>query len=187
MDGVLKSLSIGHLLRSVFAGSFFVLSYVVAGNGSNSLLQVHSSQALSSALLVALVSGVTVYGLHRALAYPMVEQIMNSPWAQSIRAKWPLISDATVTVLKDLWTLASEPGKEKQERAKHAVLWADYIHLQYVSALCIGSGTLVRVVTEPGQYTPHWPFLFLAALFTTAALVSDWRLHRVREAFENAS
>ena len=74
MDSLLKTFSIGFLLRSVFAGIFFVVSYYVAFYGLDATVMKIEAKSISSpALLVGLFVGVVVYGVHRSLIYPFIE------------------------------------------------------------------------------------------------------------------
>src|SRR5271156_4210449 len=77
MDAILKSFSISFLLRSFFAGVFFVLSYRVAAEGLKNALEINSKDIFTIGLLFALVAGVTVYGIHRSLIYPIIEWFFN--------------------------------------------------------------------------------------------------------------
>ncbi len=74
MDSILKAFSIPFLLRSVFGGIFFVVSYYVAFYGLEATVMKIEAKSISSpVLLVALFAGVAVYGVHRSLVYPFIE------------------------------------------------------------------------------------------------------------------
>jgi len=187
MDAVLKSVSLGFLLRSLVAGSFFVLSYLSATDGIGAIITGQSSITELNAIQLALLSGITMYVLHRSLIYPFFEQFFNCAAVESLRNRKPLISDATISTLKFQWELSSLKGKEHQEYAKHVTVWADYIHLQYVSGECIFAGALVCAIVVPSASPLNLPMLILAIIFIIAALTSDWRLHRVREVLKSAT
>ena len=85
MDSILKAFSIGFLLRSVFAGIFFVLSYYVACGYDLEPTIMEAKSFSSSGLLVALFAGVVVYGVHRSLVYPFIEGFFNSKVGKACR------------------------------------------------------------------------------------------------------
>ncbi len=181
MDSLLKSLSLSFLLRSVFAGAFFVISYQVAACGIQTLLAGDTSRLFAVALPVSLFVGFTIYALHRSLLYPIVEFLLESGNVKRFRQRCPLIRDTTVDTLIKLWGYGAKPEEKTQEHAQRLAAWADVTHFNYLSALCIGAGAAFRVITAPGNYPPCWPLIFLAVAFTVAGLTSDWRLKRVRE------
>jgi hypothetical protein len=183
MESVLKSFSVSFLLRSVFAGAFFVISYQVAVCGPASLgYWLKSTNLFAVAVPIALVAGVSIYGLHRALLYPLIECLLDSGWCKHWRSRCPLIRDETVEVLVKSWDMAAEDSKRMQERAQQASAWADFTHLQYVSCLCIAGGAIVGnwVVGFSGREF-SCPLIVLAFIFFIAGLISDWRLKRVRD------
>jgi hypothetical protein len=63
MEQMLKAFTIGFLLRSLFAGVFFVIAYQVSANGTMALVTFDSSVLFGVVLPVSLFSGVTIYGL----------------------------------------------------------------------------------------------------------------------------
>jgi hypothetical protein len=181
VDSVLKAFSIGFLLRSLFAGVFFVVSYRVAGDGITALKQINPGVLFSVGLPVAVLAGVTIYSLHRSLIYPWIEFALNSNRMEKWRRKVPLISTATLETLRKLWSAGVEKEKTLEAFARHTATWADYTHLQYTSALCIAVGSLARRFTDPGVYCFHPLLLPVTLVFFIAAATSDWRLHAVRE------
>ena len=183
MESVLKSFSIGFLLRSLFAGVFFLISYRVTGDGVTAIATFESASLFAIALPVALIAGVTVYSLHRSLVYPFIEHFLNSKSAVAAREPgcWPLISGPTVDVLRRLWALGAENGKINEAFGRHANTWADYSHLQYASALSVALGSFARTVTTPGGYGLSWILIAGFVTFFVGAVTSDWRLHSVRE------
>jgi hypothetical protein len=181
MEPLLKSFSLGFLLRSVFGGVFFVIAYHVASQ-EPSVSKVFDFKGLFPVgLLVALFAGVTVYGLHRSLIYPFIELVINSSDAKNLRQRFPLISETTVTLLIQQWDRAGGTDKRDNERARHVTVWADYAQLQYSAALCICAGGFAGFITEKGPYQPHWPLVILALMLFVAGVISDWRLHVVQE------
>jgi hypothetical protein len=179
MDSILKALSVSSLLRSVFAGVFFVISYYVASHSLGKLAEIDARTILAVALPVALFAGVTAYGIHRSLLYPLVEFCFDTRRAKTLRSKIPLISAVTVENLLRRWDQGADQEKGDCERARRITSWADYAHLQYVSALCIALGTLVGVIIVREKHPPSWPLIALAVLLVIAGAVSDWRLRSV--------
>ncbi len=185
MDELLKSFSIGFLLRGMFSGVFFVLAYCVATLGDPKHF-INSGNIFTVALPVALVAGVIVYGLHRSLVFPLVEWGFNSNWARGKRAEWwTLISKNTIKALaKRCDEKCDDPNKKFSERAKYMELWADYIHLQYTSGWCIIAGSITGAIISDGNILNHPINGWLCAaviLFFIAALSSNWRSHSVDE------
>ena len=102
MDSLLKTFDIGFLLRSVFAGIFFVVSYSVACYGLEPTI-IEAKSISSPALLVALFTGVVVYGVHRSLVYPFIEFFFDSDFGKACRNRLPLISNSTIETLRWRW------------------------------------------------------------------------------------
>jgi len=104
MDSILKAFSIGFLLRSVFAGIFFVVSYYMAFYGLEATVMKIEGKSISSpALLVALFAGVVVYGVHRSVVYPFIEVFFDSKVGKACRKWFPLISNSTIDTLRWRW------------------------------------------------------------------------------------
>ena len=182
MDTILKSFSLSFLLRSVFAGAFFVLSFCVAAKGGKNPLIIDSSNVFTVGLPFALIAGVVVYGIHRSVLYPLAEWILNADWAKRRRKKWQtLISKNSIEHLVTDWDLRAKAEKREQYRAQQIVIWADYVHFQYVSAWCIAFGGWTGMVIEGGRYQVQWPLFWLTGMFLVAATISNWRSHSVRE------
>src|SRR5271170_6257056 len=160
MDAILKSFSISFLLRSFFAGVFFVLSYRMAEQGLKNALEINSKDIFTIGLLFALVAGVTVYGIHRSLIYPIIEWFFNctknvrkkrAMWIKKKEFRWTLISQNTIVNLVERWDRRAKGGKEKRFREEQFSIWADYIHLQYTSSLCIFFGSWSAIIANN-----HW-------------------------------
>jgi hypothetical protein len=190
MESLLKSLSISFLLRSLFAGVFFVISYQVAECGIKDLVPKDFSSLFSVVLPVSLFAGFTIYALHRALLYPFVELFLDN--TKEKRNSYPLISDTSVDALNKIWEMESKKGEETQECARRLAMWADITHFHYLSALCIVAGAVFGLIIASSNNQPCWsfisknyhpycPLIILAITFTVAGLTSDWRLKRVRE------
>lgn len=181
MEQLLGSFSLGLLLRSLFAGVFFVAAYTAATGGWCELCTITSSEALGRTMAFSLFVGVVAYTFHRSVVYPPIEWGLNSKRASTIRAKWSLISDKTIAVLRDKWDQAAKDGKRTLARSDHLSSWADFAHLQYASAFCIAIGAWSGAAIGDAETCISWPFTLCAVSLFVAALVSDWRLHAVRE------
>jgi len=174
MESILKTFSIGFLLRSVFSGIFFVISYY----GFGTLVQIGDKPIFSTALLVALFSGVTAYGIHRSAVYPWIEWFFNSKFGKALRERIPLISSSTIHTLLWRWDQgAHEAALNCEQINEHLNTWADFIHLQFTSSLCIVLGLLVSRFM--GNHRSFCLLIGLAVFLFLAALVSNWRSHSV--------
>lgn len=186
MDELLKSFPLSFLLRSFFSGVFFVLAYLV---GTNRNLDFEN--AFSISLTLALIAGVTVYGIHRSLIFPLIEWPFNAKWAKSLRTtglkvfklnlRVRLISQTTIDNVVTRWDSRSKKGEKRRYRAAQIAVWADYIHLQFTSAWCVVSGSLVAIAINDDCLPSNCPLLCLVLLFVVAATVSNWRSHSLED------
>ena len=191
MDKILESFPLGFLIRSVFSGVFFVLTFHFVAPKCHG---IDSDNIFTKGLAFSLVAGVTMYGLHRSLVYPWIEWAFNMPWAVGLRAKGKtLITDDSIRHLAKIWDSKSEKlGDLRFQRGKQIATWADYTHLQYVSAWCILSGTFLGSLINIfyGSFHPFCHlilclfFVWLARIFILAAVVSNWRLFSVLQRME---
>ena len=126
MDSILKSFSIGFLLRSVFSGVFFVVSYYVASHNPVDLSTIDGKTLLSLGLPVALFAGVTTYGLHRSLFYPFIECCYDSDRGKALRQRMPLIRVSTIHILLWRWSAdeATAPILRRPRQNRHFNTWA---------------------------------------------------------------
>jgi hypothetical protein len=67
----LKSIPFGFLLRSLFAGVFFPISYYVASHRPP-FYEGYQGIELKYVLSIAFFAGVTVYAFHRSVTYPFL-------------------------------------------------------------------------------------------------------------------
>jgi len=187
MDSILKAFSIGFILRSVFSGIFFVVSYYLASHGSLDFTSIGGKSSISVTLLVALFGGVTIYGLHRSLLYPLVEWFFNSEFAQQWRKLMPLISTSTIDTLLWRWDQGTQqpPIEDCTGINEHLNTWADFIHLQFNSSLCIALGVFIGVSSAPGTLRSCNHLIGFAGLLFLAAFVSNWRSHSVLDYIKN--
>jgi hypothetical protein len=180
MESVLTSFSLSFLMRSVFAGGFFWIAYICGNSGFHALEKVQGNQILSDALPVALFSGVTLYGLHRSLLYPLIEFLFDTDIVKCFRKRRACVSQNTRIAIVQRWDRGSNQNP-LVERAKHMSTWADFAHLQYVSALALIGGSVVSGLVSPADREVSIPLVVLFFLLFTAGLVSDWRLRSIHE------
>ena len=182
MDALLKTLQLGFILRSLFAGVFFIVGYQFADGGPSALALNFSGDAgLTSKLATAAFAGITLYVLHRAAIYPIIEYVFSLEAIDRCRRRWPLISVRSLDVLGDLWCAGAESGKHAEAIARQIAVWGDYTHMLYVSALCLATGSVLRTFATPSRYEFSTTLAGVAFLLFLAGLVSNWRLHSVRE------
>lgn len=186
METVLKSFSLGFLLRGIFAGTFFVLTYSVALKNTPAEIQVNSGNLFSFGMVFALVAGVAVYGIHRSVIYPWFEWAIDADWAKRWRKYGVrLISDNVIRELVDRWDRKAEKEERHPRmhcRAEQITVWADFIHLQYASAWCIVAGYWIGgIVGQPCQMRYWKLFIAAAGFFVVAATASAWRARSVEE------
>ena len=187
MDQILQSLSIGHLLRSVFSGVFFVISYSTAVFSRKCFLMELNGIETSKLLSLALFVGVIAYSIHRAALYPFIELAFDSDCAIARRKtggfRRRFIRESTIQKLLTRWARAAEKAENRScELAKHISTWADYTHLLYVSALCIGLGAWAGALSSEVKW--NWILILVGVALLVSALFSDWRLRSVDEACE---
>ncbi len=119
--------------------------------------------------------------MHPALVYPVIEHLFNTECASRLRKRFPLISKRSIEVLQSLWLVGAERGKEGEAVVRHISVWADYTHMLYVSASCIVYGSVARSFADTQSYGISWPLLIMALTLVTGGLISNWRLHVIRE------
>jgi hypothetical protein len=176
VEGILKSFPFGLLLRGVFPGGFFLLSFFVAKNGWQKLGGLTDQIQLVPWIVIAVFCGIAIYTFHRSIIYPIVEYFMDL----CCPCRWfPLISTVTSQRLIDRWKMGDDSQGNCRLR-EHISGWADYAHLQYTSCLCIVAGMVLA-----GQRDPK--LIWLAAAFLASALVSDWRLRHIVDTLQKKS
>lgn len=182
MEQILKYFKIGLLLRSLFAGVFFLIAFEISTEGVVELLKIDPLSIFRVIFPVSLFSGVTIYGLHRSILYPPFEWLLSATWVKQIREKVAPISDNSIDTIKKIWNLGAKDKTIEQHYAEKIETWADVTHLQYVSSWCIFAGTFVgRNFTKSSCHGIILPLMLLASLFFCSGLVSDCRLRRVIE------
>jgi hypothetical protein len=160
---------------------FFVISCYVAMYNLEALASMEGSTALAFTLPVALIAGVSVYGIHRSLIYPIMESFFDTGLARALRRRWPLIRAATLKRLLCRWDHGVGEKDRACERERRIATWADYAQFQYASALSIAFGATVGVIITPGWHPPCWYLIGLGVLFLGAGVTSDWRLRSLTD------
>lgn len=193
MEELIKTLKVGFLLRSLFSGALFVLSYYLTIDGAKPafhFLEITPDNTLSLGVAIALVAGVTIYGLHRSLLYPLIEWILNSKSAIRLRQKnWiTLISKESMERLVERWDRKAEDSKLWLSRTEQFQTWADYIHLQFNSAWCLtlgawaGGGFQIKSSFCPLEWVDvDWRLPMFVGIMVAAGFVSNWRSIAVEE------
>jgi len=176
MEKFLGSFSLSLLLRSVFSGAFFTLSYCIAKYGFIGL----EAKGIVEELPLSLVAGVSIYGLHRSVVFPIIEWALNTGQSDKLRKCCPLISRKSKAAILKRWGRWAKTRDEYAVKfAEHVCNWADYAHFQYSSALCIVLGSVAGKLCSKGPVEFCWPLFWLTFLFFAAGLISDWRLHAI--------
>jgi hypothetical protein len=185
MDSILKSFTVGFLLRNLFAGVFFVISYYLASHKPSELAEIDGKTVLTLVLPVALFVGVITYGIHRSLFYPFFECFLfDSKCGRECRRMNPCIKLATIRTLAWRWDQGTDASKVDHKRVNQCLdTWADLVHLQYTSAFCIPFGSVVGWLIVPGAHPPCCSLIIFAGLLLCCGFVSDWRLHSVLDYF----
>lgn len=191
MNDFWKSFDIGFLLRSVFAGYLFIISFIVAAEYTELVfvLCFHNKEVISLFLIGSLLAGVSIYTIHRILLYPIsLERIINNRRVFLWILRRKCITDDTLEYLLDVWDL--EGGESLTSiRYKNTKPWADNTHLMYASSLSIFLGIILGFIISDNNW--DWYFFIQNKvqnvlsvfwfLFLIAGVVSDIRLKVVRE------
>lgn len=204
MESFWKTFSISFLLRSMFSGSFFLMSYYYTyytyytKSSKITINLADFKDFLGIAITISLFAGVIIYAFHRALPYALIiEPCINSKlsektrWGDNVEDKkkkfrLTLISENTMRYLLHVWDMDSDNNKSNRKNvwASKMYSWGDYTHFHYTAAWCIIAGNLSFFIMY--NYNTHWllcnPLLLgLAILFGLMGFISDWRLKAVRE------
>jgi hypothetical protein len=179
MDSIIKSFSIGDLLRNLFSGIFFVISYSLVACNPQRVISVDAVSIFTLGVPIGLFAGVVIYGFHRSLFYPFLEWIFNLISVKKFREKVPLISKNSMSIILWRWEQSKFPDDINLSKINsHLNRWADYIHFQYTSSFCTLAGIIFGLIIKPSCSIMHLALLlFISLLLLIAAFVSDWRLH----------
>jgi hypothetical protein len=173
MEDAIKSFELGFLLRSLFAGVFFPISYWFCAHPPPwDQISLTGEDVFSIGLPTALVVGVMVYALHRSLVYPVLEYLLDNRQADH----WRFISDQTIDRLK-----AQYKDLEAARLEAKLTNWGDYAHQNYCAAISTFAGAMAAVLFAKKPDAHWWPLFFAILVFFWAGLVSDVRLRAVRE------
>lgn len=113
MEEILKTFSIGFLLRSFVAGGFFLLALQVATRTREELRNINFGGSLSIGLLFCVFAGITAYSVHRCVLFPVIEWLFNRDCAKEARkGRWAFISDNTVDSILRNWQLGEDNEKK---------------------------------------------------------------------------
>jgi len=186
MEPLLRTFSLGFLLRSVFAGIFFPISYYIALNGDGNLKGIIETDIIQKAIPVALLAGVFSYGFHRALLYPIIEWMLNANRVKRFRERCPLISTNTREWLVGRWCRSSGAWEKEKDIARHVTVWADLTHLQYASVVSIAFGSITGCQLAKSCHAPYPPLIWLGVFLALGGFISDWRLHSVEDGLSNS-
>jgi hypothetical protein len=181
MGDLLKSLPLGLFFRGLAPGGFFVLAYAASTNEWFKIADALSNNFLNKWLPLAAFSGVVVYTIHRSVIYPgLFEWWIDwiTPWRNDGRAWRRLIRDDTVENLLTLWQFGDDQTHAKL--VGHLTGWADYAHLQYSSAWCIGIGAWLGSQFDNSPHQFSLLIFLLALALCLCGLISDLRLRIVR-------
>jgi len=103
-------------------------------------------------------------------------------WIKKKEFRWTLISQNTIVNLVERWDRRAKGGKEKRFREEQFSIWADYIHLQYTSSLCIFFGSWSAIIANNHWIgSMNWPMFLLAILLFLGGFISNWRSRSVEE------
>lgn len=183
MSDFIRSLSLGFLTRSLFAGAFFILGQRVGLYGLGGALAFGGAPNLSAFAALALLAGVSVNAVHRACFYPWVEWWLEGDCSRRLRER--LIREETTDALWRAWAMEAEAKATNQERARRLASWGDSTHFLYVSALSLAAGAFTSVVILGCEKSSvSVPLLAVFLVLFVGALASDLRLKRTRECFE---
>jgi hypothetical protein len=194
MEKLLSEFKIKHLLRCFFGGMFFIISFNIYTFQTSLIADL---TAKANSILIAVVVGVPVYAIHRALLYRPFEDFVTYLFDKRPYAS-RCISEKTVDYLVKVWRLDKD---DKNSLYKKTDEWGDYTHLLYSVGWNIIIGLIYGIIKRhilddresPAEFffgiinNINQPklstvFLFLLfLLFLVSGLISDLRLRSVRE------
>ena len=186
MQDIVKSFPLGVLLRNFFAGVFFILGYIKAAGVPEQIKSIDGS-TITLGISVALVSGVTVYAIHRSIFNPLLELIRYSKCARVCRIYAPLMSQGAAKAMLARWDASSNGGAPHKARFDAMNSWADYIHLLYSSSLCLAAGSFLGWLENDPRPGFSGTLLSIGLLMFISGFVSDWRRHYMEEIIERTN
>ncbi len=195
MEKLFSSFSIELLLRSFFAGLFFLLSFDIASRGIERFEKIATSTILPSTdakiglLFKATVIGFFLYGIHRSVIYPFIELLFSSKCGSKFCGSSQIeqkpdsdgLADRVFESIRELWDMqVSCDDCPNPNRSLHIRSWANWIHQQYVSAWAIVAGAVAHAWIKFKIASVCYPLLSMCAVLLFAAIYSDVRLRRMR-------
>jgi hypothetical protein len=188
MNQVLNSFTIKDLLRNLFSGIFFVVSFVCF-TCKKDLFEIFNNQTLFTiAVPFSLFIGVVIYSLHRSLFYPWLEYLFDSRFGKKLRNRMPLLSTSSFEIIIWRWGQEKFPTEISINKVNENLnKWADYIHFQYSSSICTFCGIFLGSLSNHCRNPHSWLLIFIGFLLFFAALVSDWRLHSLIDYIKKAN
>lgn len=182
MDALAKSLAPGFLVRCLFAGAFFLVALRLPGPLAGFPV-VDKDGAWIPLSLIALVAGYTAYTVHRASLYPLIESWFSSGAMTRLRGTHPLIARRVTDGLLHKWAIGRSEPEAKLEQGARIAVWADSTQFLYASAWSVALGAIARRTLDSHSTAVHFPLVALGASLLILALLSDWRLNTVIEAW----
>jgi hypothetical protein len=174
VDSMLKAVPIGLLIRSIFAGGFFVISFYLTKNPHPDWTTIEGKTLFDIALPVSLFVGVLVYGIQRALFYPLVELVFESKPGDSL-VKFTIKGRVIDTAIWR-WNLNVQKPIDNKLLNEQLNRWADHIHTQYSVFLCIIFGSLAAWGFDTqSNYSLSKPLFWTAVLFLGSGLFNNAR------------
>lgn len=184
-------LSVNDALRYFFCGAIFILAFAFGYNCNFSELKTLITSLGVEIGLVALLAGVIIYTIYRALffvwIYRITELITSRCWPLSwswlkLLLPW-LLLPSEFKQIKWLWTSGLQTRKQKSQsnnkgEAIKAGLaeWSSQIHFCYTATLGIWAGSYFGVLISGKTAEVDFRLLGIASLFLFAGGFSHLRL-----------
>lgn len=175
-ESILKAVPLGLLIRSIFAGGFFVISFYLTENPHPDWTTIAGKTVFDIVLPVSLFVGVLVYGIQRALLYPLVELVFESKPGDWL-VKWTIKQRVIDTAIWR-WNLNLQKPIDNKLLNEQLNRWADYIHTQYSVFLCIIFGSVAAWALDTdtiSEYSLSKPLFWTAVLFLGSGLFNNAR------------
>lgn len=174
IESMFKAVPIGLLIRSIFSGGFFVLSFYLAAVGIPDWTTL--DKQFGVVIGASLFAGVLVYGIQRAIIYPFIERFFESDKGEATLKKCPFISEQVIKTAIWRWNLDVPRPVDNKLLNKQLTLWADHIHTQYSVVLCIMFGSFTGWMMDfKDNHKTCWPLVFIGLIFAATGFVNNWR------------
>lgn len=174
MDNLWKTIESSFLLRSLFGGAACIASFQI-GHGICPLYFWNSGNT-TIIIILSLLIGAPIYALHRAILYLPFEFFLTYCFSQQ-HIKNLFILEQTIDYLMNVWRSDNHNNTYTKTNT-----WGDNTHLLYNIGWSILIGILgIKILIGWNQEIHHsCELLLISSLFLTAACISDFRLHSVR-------